>query len=172
MIQLTLTLKMTTAQVVETSATVSNDSPIQHYVHPDDQTEPTFETTPGFKPFTHIKKLHTRVLHRRPNICSHSVFSCFTGTEESYRPINNYRVIEFLSIVPYIDIVFPFLWPFVKQGALILRGDLNPLWGFFSFLQFVFFYAKQLAQFNSNNAYLFICCQNLDFFKTRLSCRT
>ena len=42
MIQLTLTLKMTTAQVVETSVTVNN-SPIQDYVHPDDQTQPTFE---------------------------------------------------------------------------------------------------------------------------------
>ena len=41
-IQLTLTLKMTTAQVVETSVTVNNDSPIQDYFHPDDQTQPTF----------------------------------------------------------------------------------------------------------------------------------
>ena len=32
MIQLTLTLKMTTAQVVETSVTVNNNSPIQDYV--------------------------------------------------------------------------------------------------------------------------------------------
>ena len=24
------------------------------YVHPDDQTQPTFEMTPGFKPFTKI----------------------------------------------------------------------------------------------------------------------
>ena len=52
MIQLTLTLKMTTAQVVETSVTVNNDSPIQDYVHPDNETQPTFEMTPGFKPFT------------------------------------------------------------------------------------------------------------------------
>ena len=51
-IQLTLTLKMTTAQVVETSITVNNNSPIQDYVHPDDQTQPTLEMTPGFKPFT------------------------------------------------------------------------------------------------------------------------
>jgi len=51
-IQLTLTLKMTTAQVVETSVTVINNSPIQDYVHPEDQTQPTFELTPGFKPFT------------------------------------------------------------------------------------------------------------------------
>ena len=43
---------MTTAQVVETSVTVNNNSPIQDYVHPDDQTQPPFEMTPGFKPFT------------------------------------------------------------------------------------------------------------------------
>ena len=42
---------MTTEQVVETSVTVNNNSPIQDYVHPDDQTQP-FEMTPGFKPFT------------------------------------------------------------------------------------------------------------------------
>ena len=52
MIQLTLTLKMTTAQVVEASVTVNNNSPIQEYVHPNDQTQPTYEMTPGFKPFT------------------------------------------------------------------------------------------------------------------------
>ena len=43
---------MTTAQVVETSVTVNNNSPIQDYVHTDDQTQPPFEMTPGFKPFT------------------------------------------------------------------------------------------------------------------------
>ena len=52
MIQLTLTLKTTTAQVVERSVTVNNNSPVQDYVHPDDLTQPTFELTPGFKPFT------------------------------------------------------------------------------------------------------------------------
>ena len=31
---------MTTTQVVETSVTVNNNSPIQDYVHPDDQTQP------------------------------------------------------------------------------------------------------------------------------------
>ena len=46
-----MTLKMTTAQVVQTSVTVNNNSPIQDHVHPDDQTQP-FEMTPGFKPFT------------------------------------------------------------------------------------------------------------------------
>ena len=34
---------MTTSQVVETSVTVNNKSPIQDYVHLDDQTQPTFE---------------------------------------------------------------------------------------------------------------------------------
>ena len=47
-----MTLGMTTKQVVETSVTVNNNSPIQDYIHPDDQTQPTFEMTPGFKPFT------------------------------------------------------------------------------------------------------------------------
>ena len=55
MIQLTLTLKMTTAQVVETSVTVNNNSPIQDYVNPDDQTQPTFERIPGVGCF---KKQH------------------------------------------------------------------------------------------------------------------
>ena len=44
-----LTLNMTTAQVVETSVTVNNNSPIQDYVHPDDQTQPTFEMLQPFE---------------------------------------------------------------------------------------------------------------------------
>ena len=34
---------MTTAQVVKTSVTVNKNGPIQDYVHPDDQTQPTFD---------------------------------------------------------------------------------------------------------------------------------
>ena len=34
---------MTAAQVVETSVSVNNNSPIQDYVHPDDQTQPTLK---------------------------------------------------------------------------------------------------------------------------------
>ena len=41
-----------TAQVVETSVNVNNNSSIQGYVYSDDETQPTFEMTPGFKPFT------------------------------------------------------------------------------------------------------------------------
>ena len=47
-----ITTKKNTHQVVETSVTVNNKSPIQDYVHPDDQTQPAFEMTPGFKSFT------------------------------------------------------------------------------------------------------------------------
>ena len=45
---------MTTAQVVETSVIVNNNSPIQDYVHPDHQTQPTFEMTLRCKPSTKI----------------------------------------------------------------------------------------------------------------------
>ena len=52
-------MKMTTAQVVETSVTVNNNSPIQDYIHPDDQTQPTFEMTPEFKPFiVQLKRIY------------------------------------------------------------------------------------------------------------------
>ena len=36
--EFTLTLRMTIAQVVETSVTDNNNSPIQDYIHPDDHT--------------------------------------------------------------------------------------------------------------------------------------
>ena len=43
MIQLTLTLpSLWPAQVIETAVTVNNSGHIQGYVHPDDQTQPTF----------------------------------------------------------------------------------------------------------------------------------
>ena len=44
-IQLTLTSKMTTAQVAETSVAVNNNSPIQDYVHPYDHAQTTYEMT-------------------------------------------------------------------------------------------------------------------------------
>ena len=42
---------MTSAQVVETSVTFNNNSPIQDYDHRDELTQPTYEMIPGFKPF-------------------------------------------------------------------------------------------------------------------------
>ena len=41
--QLTLTPKITTPLVVETSVIVNNNSPIQDYVHPRDHTQPSYE---------------------------------------------------------------------------------------------------------------------------------
>ena len=46
-----MTLKMTSAQVVETSVNVISNSPSQDYTHPDDRTL-LYDMTPGFKPFT------------------------------------------------------------------------------------------------------------------------
>ena len=43
-----VTLKMNTAQVVETSVTVNN----QDHVHSGNHTQPTYGMTPGFKPLT------------------------------------------------------------------------------------------------------------------------
>ena len=40
------------AQVVETSVKVTSNSPSQDYTHPDDHNLPTYDMTPGFKPFT------------------------------------------------------------------------------------------------------------------------
>ena len=45
-----MTLEMTTAQVVETSVTVTNSS-FQNYTHPDNHTRQITDT-PEFKPFT------------------------------------------------------------------------------------------------------------------------
>ena len=49
-----LTLKITSAQVVETS--VTNNSSSQNYTHPDDHTIRTTDT-PGFKPFTTLRNI-------------------------------------------------------------------------------------------------------------------
>ena len=39
-------------RIVETPVTVNNNSPIEDYVHPDDQSQIIFEITPWFKSFT------------------------------------------------------------------------------------------------------------------------
>ena len=51
-----LTLKMTSAQVVETSVNVISNSLSQDYTHPDDRTLLN-DMTPGFKPFTNYGRL-------------------------------------------------------------------------------------------------------------------
>ena len=52
-----LTLKMTSAQVVETSLT--NNSSFQNYTHPDDHTTQTTDT-PGLKPFTTLPRISSK----------------------------------------------------------------------------------------------------------------
>ena len=47
-----LTLKMTSAQVVETSVNVTSNNPSQDYTQADDHNLRTYNMTPGFKPFT------------------------------------------------------------------------------------------------------------------------
>ena len=44
--------------------TVINNSPIQDYVHPDDQKQPTFEMTPEFKLFT-VNKVYNSLVRVR-----------------------------------------------------------------------------------------------------------
>ena len=74
---------MTAAQVVETSVTVNNKSPIQDYVHPDDHTQPTYGMTPGFKPFTLLCKLFTL----------HSLRHLFSTSPALQLPHNIFRTI-------------------------------------------------------------------------------
>ena len=63
-----LTLKMTTAQVVETSVFVNNNGPIRDYVHPHYHNQPPFfKITSGFKPFA--KKL---LSNKRKHFSSHA----------------------------------------------------------------------------------------------------
>ena len=47
--------------------TVNNNSPIRDYVHPDYQTQPTFEMTPGFKPFTEPTLISKRKVSQSTN---------------------------------------------------------------------------------------------------------
>ena len=59
---------MTTAQVVETSVIVNNNSPIQDYVHPDDQIQPTFAIGINGNCGHHFHLLlrHMNVVYNRP----------------------------------------------------------------------------------------------------------
>ena len=72
---------MTTAPVVEMSVTVNNNSPIQDYVHPDDHTQPAYEKTPGFKPFTVLVYLPTTLEMERA--------ARGTRHRTNFRPIEN-----------------------------------------------------------------------------------
>ena len=54
---------MTSAHVVETLVNIITNSPSQDYTHPNDHILPTYDMTPGFKPFTVISfDLHVLTL--------------------------------------------------------------------------------------------------------------
>ena len=65
---------MTSAQVVKTSVTVTSNSPSQDCTHPDDRTLPTYDMTPGLKPFTVSIVLYKVVLtvESVDKTCEHS----------------------------------------------------------------------------------------------------
>ena len=84
MIELTLTLKMTTTQVVEMSVTVNNNSPVQDYVHLGDYTQPTYEMTPGFKPFTMKILLPSKAVCHLTVSISNIMFSFHLDKCENY----------------------------------------------------------------------------------------
>ena len=56
-------------QVVETSVTVSNNSPFQDYPHPDNYTRQS-TGTPGFKPFTVLLLRCSFMASKVGNFCS------------------------------------------------------------------------------------------------------
>ena len=80
-IQLSFTLKMTTAQVVETSVSVNNNSPFPDCVHPDDDIQPTYEMTSGFKPYTVL--IHVKLTSFQPSVPSMSSIKFYTNTYAS-----------------------------------------------------------------------------------------
>jgi len=46
----------TSAQIGETSVNTNTNSSSQDYIHPDGHNLPTYDVTPGFKPFTKRNK--------------------------------------------------------------------------------------------------------------------
>ena len=54
-------------------------SPIQNYVHLDDQTQPSFEMTPGFKPFTDLCYYSSKVLNQNQGLKKVSLVDFLAG---------------------------------------------------------------------------------------------
>ena len=79
-----MTLMMTSAQVVETSVNVTNNSPSRDYSHPDDQTTQTTET-PGFKPFTVLSDL-----------CNQ--YFCLVLVYTGMKTVINDKTVDFLTV--------------------------------------------------------------------------
>ena len=61
-----------------------NNSPIQDYVNPDDQTQPTLEMTPWFKPFTVLTFDYFGTYFRV--FFNLSLFDCLVGINDTCFP--------------------------------------------------------------------------------------
>ena len=105
---------VTTAQVVETSVTINNNSPIQDYVHPDDHTQ--YEMTPGFKPFTKNKGRHAPLFLSSMFAAFHNQSLPLYG-EGKYMELSN----DTSHAKSYVHGNFGFFSPFV-------RGCAKPYW--------------------------------------------
>ena len=73
------------------SVTVNNNSPIQDYVHQDDQTQPTLEMTPGFKPFTALWLIRFS-LNEIPSSGFNSSFTLLSIASAPYQVISGTNV--------------------------------------------------------------------------------
>ena len=83
--QLTLTLKMTAAQVVETSVTVNN-SPIRDYFHPDDHIQPTYDQTFHSRTFINLVSILIYLLSvLKANTLFIPCISSSAATEDNYK---------------------------------------------------------------------------------------
>jgi len=67
---------------------------IQGYVHPDDQTQPTFEMTPGFKPFTEFWMLYQAL-----------IFNFKYFLQQNYKKKHNITHYKYLLFQPF-DLLF------------------------------------------------------------------
>ena len=81
---------MTSAQVVETSVKVTSNSPSQDYTHPDDHNLPTYDMTPGFKPFTSLNNIGNFPRHITSTFVVENSFDIqyYTPPESHSRSIN------------------------------------------------------------------------------------
>ena len=122
-----MTLKMTSAQVVETSVIVNNNSSFQNYTNPDDHTQQTTDT-PGFKPFT--------VIHTSPSSSHahtllamyHSLMSWFQLRMASQKQIFILNLLTNTSILPLrlVTIITPNA-PFPTASHFTYFYGLKPL---------------------------------------------
>ena len=132
---------MTTAQFVETSVTVNNYSPSQDYVHPDDQTQPTFEITLGFKPFTTNwqKSLYNRVrtfLQLRWFLLFRFsfFFSSFFYENKKQRTIKFFRTARYTTIIKSLSTLGLQNKKLLQQGAYLPPAPVISAFSFFVFL--------------------------------------